>query len=89
MYWLIGRRYFLSIQNKLMLYKEILKPVWTYGTQLCGCTKLRNTDIIQRCQSKVLRNIVHEAWYFRDADRHRDLQTEMITNEIGEFAKKH
>jgi hypothetical protein len=34
MYWLMGRRSALSIQNKLMLYKQILKPVWTYGIQL-------------------------------------------------------
>jgi len=33
MYWLMGRRSALSIHNKLMLYKQILKPVWTYGIQ--------------------------------------------------------
>jgi len=57
-YWLVGRRSALSIQNKLMLYTQILKPVWTYGIQLWGCTKQSNTDIIQRFQNKVLRNIV-------------------------------
>jgi len=49
----------LSIHNKLILYKQILKPVWTYGIQLWGCTKQSNTDIIQRFQNKVLRNIVN------------------------------
>jgi len=28
-YWLMGRKWALSIHNKLMLYKQILKPVWT------------------------------------------------------------
>jgi len=37
MYWLIGRSA-LSIHHKLMLYKQILKAVWTYGIQLWGCT---------------------------------------------------
>ena len=41
MYWLMGRRSDLSVHNKLMLYKQILKPVWTYGIQLCGYTKQR------------------------------------------------
>jgi chorismate-pyruvate lyase len=27
-YWLMGRRSALSIHNKPMLYKQILKPVW-------------------------------------------------------------
>jgi len=38
-YFLMGRRSNLSIHNKLMLYEQILKPVWTYGIQLWGCTK--------------------------------------------------
>ena len=31
MYWLMGRRSPMSTHNKLMLYKQILKPVWIYG----------------------------------------------------------
>jgi hypothetical protein len=46
MYWLMERRSALSIHYKLMLYKQILKPVWTYGIQLWGHTKQSNTDII-------------------------------------------
>jgi hypothetical protein len=38
---------------------------------------------------KVLSNIVDAPWYIRNADLHRDLQMEMVTNEIGKFAKKH
>ena len=52
MFWLMGRRSVLSIHNKLMLYKQILKPVWTYGIQLWGCTEQSNTDIIQRLRNK-------------------------------------
>jgi hypothetical protein len=66
-----------------------LKPVWTYGIQLWRCTKQSNIDIIQRFQNKVLRNIVDAPCYIRNADLHRDLQMEMITNEIGKFARKH
>jgi hypothetical protein len=34
MYWLLGRNSRLSLSNKLLLYKSILKPIWTYGIQL-------------------------------------------------------
>ena len=71
-----------------MLYKQILKPVWTYGIQRWGWTKQSNTDIIERCQIKVLRDIVDAPCYIRDVDLHRDLQIEMVTNEIGKLAKK-
>jgi hypothetical protein len=77
------------MHNKLILYEQILKPVWTCSIQLWGCTKQSNTDIIQLLQNKVLRNIVDAPWYIRNADVHRDLQMEVVTNEIGKFAKKH
>jgi hypothetical protein len=89
MYLLMGRSSALSIHNKLMLYKQILKPVWTYGIQLWGCTKHSNTDIIQRFQNKVLMNIIDAIWYMKNGDLHKELQMEMVTNEIGKFAKKH
>jgi hypothetical protein len=75
--------------NKLVLYKRILKPVWTHGIQLWGCTKPSNVTIIQRFQNKALRNIVDAPWYDRNADLHRDLHMEMVTAEIGRFARKH
>jgi hypothetical protein len=34
--WLMGRRSALSTDNRLVLYKQIVKPVWTYGIQLWG-----------------------------------------------------
>jgi hypothetical protein len=51
MYWLVGRRSALSTHNKLVIYKQILKPVWTCGIQLCGCTKPSNITLIQRFQN--------------------------------------
>jgi hypothetical protein len=38
MYWLLGRKSRLSTNNKLLIYKAILKPIWTYGIQLWGTT---------------------------------------------------
>jgi hypothetical protein len=58
MYWLLGRRSELSMYNKLFLYKQVLRSVWTYGVQLWGCARKCNIDIIQRYQNKVLRCLV-------------------------------
>jgi len=33
-YWIIGRKSQLLLENKLLVYEVILKPVWTYGIQL-------------------------------------------------------
>ena len=34
--WLIGKHSPLSLENKLLIYKTVLKPVWTYGIELWG-----------------------------------------------------
>jgi hypothetical protein len=54
---------------------------FTYG----GCTKPSNIAIIHRFRNKVLRNIVDAPWYVQNADLHM----EMVTKEIGRFARKH
>lgn len=89
MYWLIGRNSQLSIHNKLMLYKQVLKPVWIYGIQLWGCTKTSNQQIVQRFQNKVLRGIVNAPWYTRNSDLHRDLGIDTVASEIKKCAQKH
>ena len=89
MYWLLGRNSTLSVHNKLLLYKQILMPVWTYGLQLWGCAKQSNVQIIQRFQNKVLRNIVGAPWYCRNSDIHRDLNMETVANTIKKIARNH
>jgi hypothetical protein len=88
-YWLIGRDSSLSLHNKLLLYKQILKPVWTCGIRLWGCTKQSNIDLIQRFQNKVLRNILKAPWHIRNHDLHSDLEVDVVSSEIKSFAQKH
>ena len=82
MYWLLGRKSQLSLANKLLLYKCVLKPVWTYGIQLWGCTKPSHTQIIQRLQSKVLRSITDAPWYVSNLTLHHDLHIPFVATEI-------
>jgi len=42
LYWIIGRKSELSLENKLLVYKVTLKPVWTYGIQLWGTASNSN-----------------------------------------------
>ncbi|KAK2579155.1 hypothetical protein KPH14_011605 [Odynerus spinipes] len=57
MLWLLGRKSQLSLQNKVIVFKAIIVPIWTYGIQLWGCAKQSNLNIIQRLQNKALRTI--------------------------------
>jgi hypothetical protein len=83
MYWLIGRKSKLSITNKLLIYKVILKPIWTYGIQLWGTTSNSNIEILEHFQSKVLRPIVDAPWYVSNSVIHNDLQIPIVKEEIS------
>lgn len=89
MKWLMGRYSPLPIENKLLLYNQVLKPVWTYGIQLWGCTSASNRLIIERFQNKVLRDIVDAPWYIRNNLLHRDLGVDSVRETMQNYASKH
>jgi hypothetical protein len=43
--------------NKLTLYKQVIRPVWSYGIQLWGCASESNIQVIQRYQNKVKKKV--------------------------------
>lgn len=45
MYWLFGRKSQLSLKNKTITYKTILKQMWTKGIELSSCRKLSNKHL--------------------------------------------
>ena len=47
MYWLLKPRSELSLENKVLLYKTILKPICTHGIQLWGTTSKSNIEILE------------------------------------------
>jgi hypothetical protein len=81
MSWIVVLKSKFSIENKLLLYECIIKPIWTYGIQLCGCTKPSNTNIIQRLQFKVLRSVTTAPWYVSNFSLHNDLQIPLVIQE--------
>ena len=88
-YCLVGRKSQLSLYNKLIIYKVIIKPVWTYGIQLWGAACNLNLDIIQRFQSKTLRLMLDAPWYVTNAAIHKDLEIETVKKEIERYSKNY
>jgi len=83
MYWIIGRKSKLSLTNKLLIYKTILKPTWTYGIPLWGTAAQSHIDILQRLQNKILRMATNAPWYIPNHVLHSDLQMPTIREEIS------
>ena len=87
--WLIRRTSPLSLENKLLIYKTILKPVWTYGIELWGCASKTNVSIIQRYQSKLLLIITNAPWYVTNQTLHSDLRIQNVQSVRDEYTRKH
>ena len=86
-YWMIGRKSQLRLENKLLVYKAIIKPIWTYGIQLWGTASHSNIEIIQRFQNKLLRTITNAPWFVPNEALHRDLNMPTVKEEIQSLMK--
>ena len=89
LYWIIGRKSQLSLENKLLVYKVILKPVWTYGIQLWGTASNSNLEILERLQSKVLRIITDAPCYVPNTVIKPDLQIATVKHGARKFSAKY
>jgi hypothetical protein len=79
---LLQRRSNLSIENKLILDECIIKPIWSHGIQLWGCTRPWNAKIIRILQSEVLRSVINASWYVSKFSLHSDLQIPFVIRQI-------
>jgi hypothetical protein len=89
MYWLLGRKSKLSTSIKLLIYKTILKPIWTYGIQLWGTASTSNIEILERFQSKALCMIVDEPWYVSNTVTQRVLEIRTDKEEIRRYSSQY
>jgi len=87
--WLIGKHFPLSLENKLLIYKTVLKPVWTYGIELWGCATRSNIAVIQRYQSKLLSSITNAPWYVSNQTLHSDLRIPLVRTVFRERTATH
>ena len=75
---LLDTRSKLTLENKLLIYKAIIRPIWTYGLELWGSTKPSNSYRIQILQSRILRKITDAPFYVSNLSLHLDLQIPFV-----------
>ncbi|PNF15239.1 hypothetical protein B7P43_G12671 [Cryptotermes secundus] len=83
------RRSRLSLENKIIIYKTVIIPIWTYGIELWGCASKSNTNIIQRSQSKILRMLVDAPWYVSNETLHQDLKLKFVKEIILDRSRQY
>jgi hypothetical protein len=73
--------------NKILIYKAILKPIWTYGIWLWCTASISTIEILQCFQSKVFRMIVDTPWYVLSTIIQTDLPT--LKEEICHYSSQY
>uniref|UniRef100_A0A2S2R798 Putative RNA-directed DNA polymerase n=1 Tax=Sipha flava TaxID=143950 RepID=A0A2S2R798_9HEMI len=77
-----------KLNIKLLLYKSLLKPIWTYGLKLWGNAKISNLNKIQRFKNKILRKITNSPSYVSNHSLHKDLNMKTIQEEAKNYYKR-
>jgi len=89
MNWLMGKNSHPSIENKLLIYKTVMKPTWRYGVEVRGCASKSNISIMQRSQSKIPRAIANAPWYVTNHTLHTEYNIPYLSDVIYERINKH
>jgi len=84
LYWLIGRKSPLSLENKLLLYKTIIKPIYTHVIEIWGCPGKSSQAILQKTQSTTLRMMTAAPRYVTNLTLHDDLKIPFTRDVITE-----
>jgi hypothetical protein len=77
-----------NLNTKLLIYKSLIKPMWTYGLQLWGNVKKSNINKTQTFQNKILRTITNAPPYVSNFTLHTDLKIKTVHAEAVIFYKR-
>jgi hypothetical protein len=89
MYWLFDSKSQLSTENKLLLYKTILKLIWIYVIQLWDTASNSNLEIWQRFQNKFLKIAIDVSWYITIDALYHDLNVPYVRDEIRRLSQRY
>jgi hypothetical protein len=86
---LIGKKIPSIIGNKLLNYRALIKPIWSYGIELWVCVSKSNIVNMQRPQSKILRAIANAPCFVKNHTLHTHFNISYVSDVTHERINKH
>lgn len=86
LFWLLRAQSKLSLNNKRLLYITVIRPIWSYGGPIWGCTADTNLLIVQRLQNLILRKITGAPWFVSNDCIHKDLNIPTVKEVVRKLA---
>ena len=87
-YPLLNRNGKLSMDNKLLLYKTVIRPGMLYASHVWRYAAPGHINRLQVHQNKILRTIVNAPWYVSNRRIHTDLKIPLVVEHIRSTATK-
>ncbi|GBM27872.1 RNA-directed DNA polymerase from mobile element jockey [Araneus ventricosus] len=87
LYPLLGKHSKLSLDNKLLTYKSLLRPLITYASPVWGAAAKTHLSKLERLQNAIARQITNSPWYLRNKNILKDLNLQTIANHNLKLAK--
>lgn len=78
----LNRRSKMNYNNKILLYKQIIRPTALYGSAVWGTVALSHLRLLDTSQNKMLRNMANAPWYVRNQQIREDFKIKTISHEI-------
>ncbi|GFX17271.1 RNA-directed DNA polymerase from mobile element jockey [Trichonephila clavipes] len=85
---LISRRSKLAIRHKVLLYKSIIRPVMSYGSQIWGSAGMCHLKKLHTLTNSFLRQIVNAPWFVRNEVIYRDLKIKPFLPHIKDLSER-
>lgn len=86
---LIGKNSKLSLHNKVILYKSMIKPILLYASPAWAAVRKTTRHKLQIFQNKALRRMTDAPRYVRNKILHRDLKIDTIDSAILTASHNH
>lgn len=83
------RRSKLSIRNKLLIYKAIIRPIMTYSSPAWSHAPRSHINKLQIVQNKFLRTAFAAPWFVRNVQLHREANIKPIREFLKSAAVKY
>ncbi|GBN66006.1 RNA-directed DNA polymerase from mobile element jockey [Araneus ventricosus] len=87
LYPLLGKHSKLSLDNKLLTYKSLLRPIITYASPVWGAAAKTHLKKLESLQNAIARQITNSPWYFRNKNILKDLKLQTIAEHTLKIAK--
>ncbi|GBN78131.1 RNA-directed DNA polymerase from mobile element jockey [Araneus ventricosus] len=85
---LIRRKSPLSLDNNVLLFKQVLRSILTYASQIWGLAAKTHLKKVQIKLNQILRIMTTDPTYIRNEIIHKDLELESTENHIQVMSRK-